>query len=256
VVSEPRREHKRPSEPLRLPVQISQDLRQTQEHVDIPAVGPAPGPSMPSQTVTAGTLIEQPSESSYTSTRAAIRELTMPPIPNFDIPDSPPGSPPLETAKKFANFLALKKKGVHFNSKLESSSALRNPGLLQKLMDFAGIDEYDQYATALPDDLAIPTSYPPWAYGEQLNKTQQQLLKKKEDAKSKGQREKIDFVSGAESLGSTPAASSGRGTAGRGISGVDKDKARNSPMPANERRLEDRSGRRRSRSPSPRKRKL
>jgi HCNGP-like protein len=115
----------------------------------------------------------------------------MPPVPNIDIPASPSASPPAASTKKFANFLDLKKKGVHFNAKLSSSSAIRNPGVLPKMMEFAGIDHYDQYASALPNDVAVPTSYPPWAYGEELNKTQQKLMKRKEAEK----RDRIDFVS-------------------------------------------------------------
>jgi HCNGP-like protein len=133
--------------------------------------------------------------SPYSATVAGIRNLTMPPVPNFDIPPSPPGSPPQPSTKKFANFLELKKKGVHFNAKLDSSSAIRNPAVLPKLLEFAGIDHYDQYALALPEELSIPTSYPPWAYGEELNKNQQKLLKRREADKSKSVRERIDFVS-------------------------------------------------------------
>jgi hypothetical protein len=163
------------------------------ESVNEPAIGPSLPPTADEE------LPEMESEpfdtqSSYADIRATIRGLTMPPFPNFNIPPSPPGSPPLAATKKVANFLELKKKGVHFNSKLESSAALKNPGLLQKLMEFAGINDYDQYATPYPDDLAVPTAFPPWAYGDQLNKTQQALLKEKENQKRTQTRDKIDFV--------------------------------------------------------------
>ena len=136
----------------------------------------------------------------------------MPQVSNFDIPPSPPGSPPQPSTKKFAKFLELKREGVHFNAKLDSSSAIRNPGVLPKLLEFAGIDHYDQYASALPEDLSIPTSYPPWAYGEELNKTQQRLLKRKEADKAKGVRERVDFVSstGTSSPGAGTKTSGGR----------------------------------------------
>lgn len=117
----------------------------------------------------------------------------MPPIPNFDIPDSPPESPPPGATAKITKFLELKKKGVHFNEKLQTSSALRNPGLLQKLMGFAGISHEDQYATALPQHLAVPTRFPDWAYADQLNKSQEKITKKRESQKA--QRESVEFVS-------------------------------------------------------------
>ena len=137
-------------------------------------------------------------QSPYTSVQLTIRNLTMPPVPNFDIPPSPPGSPPPESTAKFAHFLELKKKGVHFNSKLQDSPALRNPGLFQKLMNFAGISEDAQYISALPEDLAVPRTFPAFAYSDQLDKTQQQVLKKKEEDNSRVQRERLDFVSATE----------------------------------------------------------
>jgi hypothetical protein len=156
----------------------------------------------------------------------------MPPIPNFDIPPSPPGSPPLAATKKFTRFLELKKQGVHFNEKLEKSSALKNPSLLLKLMEFAGIDEKDQYASALPEDLAVPTTFPAWAYADQLNKTQQKILKKREAEQARKQRDAIDFVPavglGASSRAATPGAA--RGVSGsaaeRVMAGLDRDKGR------------------------------
>jgi hypothetical protein len=147
-----------------------------------------PPPHQPSITDQLGST-----PTSDSTVKEVIRNLTMPPVPKFDIPSSPPGSPPLGATKKFAHFLKLKKQGVHFNSKLQTSTALQNPALLQKLLDFAKIDEYDQYASSLPSDLGVPTSYPPWAYGYALNKTQQETL----NQKSKTPRDKLDFVPGS-----------------------------------------------------------
>lgn len=148
---------------------------------------------------------DAPPLSPYSRQRLALRNLTMPPVPNFDIPPSPPGSPPADTTKRFDNFLALKAKGVHFNAKLATSSQLRNPSLLRKLTAFAGIDERDQYASALPEDLAVPVAYPPWAYAEQLNKKQAETQKKREDGK-KG-RDGIEFVAAS---GGTSGATAGK----------------------------------------------
>jgi HCNGP-like protein len=120
----------------------------------------------------------------------------MPPIPNLTIPPSPPGSPPLASTRKFVKFLELKRQGTHFNAKLDSSTAIKNPAILPKLLEHAGIDHYDQYSSALPENLSVPTSYPPWAYGEELNKTQQKLLKQKNATKAKEGRTQIEFVTG------------------------------------------------------------
>jgi hypothetical protein len=145
--------------------------------------------------------------SPYSSNRAIIQKLTLPTVPNFGIPPSPPGSPPQASSKKFAQFLDLKKKGVHFNQRLEGSSVLRDPGHLQRLMDFAGINQEEQSATTLPEDLAVPTVFPEWAYADQLRASQRQILKSKEQARSVAPREAVEFVSATN-----PGMPSGTGT--------------------------------------------
>lgn len=216
-------------------------------------LGPAAGPSRPAAAPELPpSHTDDTPASPYTSTRLMIRNLTMPPNPNFDIPDSPPGSPPAAATAKVAKFLELKKQGVHFNEKLLKSSALRNPGLLQKLLAFAGIEKDEQYATALPHDLAIPTQFPEWAYADSLNKTQQEVTKRREEAKLKIQRDSIDFVpSNTSSRSGTPGVSV-RGprvsTAERIMAGLDREKPRSS-------QTNDRDGRKRSRSRSPRRKK-
>lgn len=145
------------------------------------------GPSAQTQDEATNSL----STPSASTTRQTIQNLTMPPYPNFDIPPSPPGSPPATTTKRFDNFLKLKSQGVHFNEKLANSSQLRNPGLFQKLCEFADIDDREQYADALPPDLCLPTAFPPWAYGEQLNKKQADLQKRRDEGKKGARR---DFV--------------------------------------------------------------
>ena len=151
--------------------------------------------------------------SPYSANRAAIRSLTVPSIPMLDIPSSPPGSPPPGVEKKFQHFLHLKKQGIHFNEKLACSSALKNPSLLQKLMDYAGLDEQDQYNTTLPKHIWDPKGFPPWAFKEDLGRSQQEVTKKKEEERARTQRESIDFVSannsGQSSRGATPGASTG-----------------------------------------------
>jgi hypothetical protein len=161
------------------------------------AHGPSEGPSVgPSRPPGEGIdLVEKPGAASlsYADSRAAIRNLTMPPVPNFAIPESPPGSPPLRATKKFDKFLELRQQGIRFNQKLESSSALANPTLFQKLMEYAGLDEQSQYASTLSDDLAVPTRFPEWMYADRLNKTQEELSKRKEQ---EGRGQPRQFVSG------------------------------------------------------------
>jgi hypothetical protein len=173
-------------------------------------LGPAFGPSLLSQN-SDDRGNDEPSLplSPFSSNRAAIRTLIMPPVPNLSIPPSPPGSPPVASTKKFAKFLELKTQGMHFNAKLDGSAAIRNPAILPKLLEYAGIDHYDQYSSALPENLSMPTSYPPWAYGEELNKTQQKLLKQREGSKAKDGRTRIEFVSQAPRDGNANAREGG-----------------------------------------------
>jgi len=194
--------------------------------------------------------------SPYTIQRATVRSLTLPADPNLDIPPSPRGSPALGADQKFAHFLELKKQGIHFNSKLASSSALKNPSLLPKLMNFAGVEEQKQYATTLSVNLWDPAGFPDWAYKEGLAKDQQIVLKRKEDERAKASRESIDFVSasrlGQSSGGGTPELGSGsRGMKGsaaeRVMAGLDRRGGR--PETARS-RGDSRSPKRRKRSHS------
>lgn len=176
-----------------------------------PVNGPAQGPTVsppPSDNDHDGHL---PPGSPYASSRAIIQNLTLPTVPNFDIPPSPPGSPPQRATKKFAQFLELKKKGQHFNQRLESSAVLRDPGHSQKLMDFAGISEEERYASTLPEDLAVPAVFPPWAYVEELRASQKKIFKMREQKQSGAPREFVSATnSGTASRTSTPSGSTGK----------------------------------------------
>lgn len=168
-----------------------------------PVVGALQGPAgPPPPTMSADSSPSAPS-SPYTTQRSTIRDLTLPTEPNLDIPPSPPGSPNPGTDQKFAHFLDLKRQGIHFNAKLASSSALRNPSLLPKLMQSAAINSPMQYATTLPVDLWDPTGFPDWAYKEELAISQKQILTKKDEERMKTQRESIDFVSASNSTRSS-----------------------------------------------------
>jgi hypothetical protein len=172
-----------------------------------PVSGPSQGPTASPPPIDNGLPDDAVPGSPFTTTRALIQNLTLPTVPNFNIPPSPPGSPPQKATKKFAQFLELKKKNQHFNHRLESSSVLRDPGHSQKLMDFAGISEEESYASTLSEDVAIPPSFPPWAYVEELKASQKRIAKAKEQEKSKTPRESVDFVSATKS-----GSSSGTGT--------------------------------------------
>lgn len=152
------------------------------------------GPSLPpvEATMVMETTLNQAPSSPYSANRALLRDLTLPSVSNMDIPPSPPGSPPPGANKKFEQFLDLKKKGIHFNAKLEQSSALKNPSLMDKLMSFAEIDERAQYETTLPTDLWDPNAFPEWASKDRLRRSREKIAKEREAAS--GGRTTIDFV--------------------------------------------------------------
>lgn len=187
-------------------------------------IGPVPlGPSLPP---TASDLPEMPPEeadpnrpsSPYSSMRAIVHDLTLPSIPNLTIPPSPPGSPPPATNRKFQQFLDLKRKGTHFNTKLESSTALRNPSLTDKLLAFVDLTGSAQYETTLPLDLYDPSGFPKWAHRGELRKSREALVKERQGEKvaSRG----IDFVN--SSSHSTPV---GGGQSAGGLLKTEKRKS-------------------------------
>ncbi|KAI0176814.1 HCNGP-like protein-domain-containing protein [Pestalotiopsis sp. NC0098] len=155
-----------------------------------------------------------PPGSPYSANRALLRDLTLPTVPNMDIPPSPPGSPPPGANKKFEHFLKLKKEGVHFNSKIAQSSALKNPSLMDKLLGFAEVSQKDQYRTTLGTDLWDPSIFPKSAYKEQLRQSQTEIAQAR--ARSKGGP--VQFVAAsatssrdtAPGSGHVPAASTGK----------------------------------------------
>ncbi|KAI6864089.1 hypothetical protein KC323_g4874 [Hortaea werneckii] len=160
-------------------------------------LGPAPGPAAPPPPAPAaveddshptalpsdpapaspGDPNTSPPASPYTTTRLHLRTLTMPTVPNFTIPDSPPPPPRnseeaatlASRTKKFERFLALKQKGIHFHHRLLHSSSLRNPSFLPNLMEFAGLGTEDVYASALKEDVGgVPVKWRAGCYVESL----------------------------------------------------------------------------------------
>ena len=197
---------------------------------------------------------DQPSSSAptspYTSTRAMIRDLTLPTVPNFDIPPSPPGSPPPEMEAVVARFAELKRQGLHYNEKLASNPSMKNPSLLGKMMQNAGLDDSDQYGSALPAELWDPSGFPSWAYVEALGKAQQAAQKQREEDVARKQRDAIDFVpaagSGQSSKAATPASKgSGKSAAERVMAGLDRERPASRFDVAPDKRRRSRSPKRR-----------
>lgn len=181
----------------------------------------------------------EPSKSPYTATRTLLRDLTLPAIPNMDIPASPVLSPSSDIGSieklaaltsKFDKFLELKRtKGQHFNSRIAQSAATKNPGLMDKLMRFMGVETevwfdddspaahtldgaegaegaevkppagWEQYATTLSKEIWDPSSLPGLAYRENLRKTQERM--QKENERKRGER--VEFVSGGTTTKTT-----------------------------------------------------
>ncbi|KAK3392924.1 HCNGP-like protein-domain-containing protein [Podospora didyma] len=190
-----------------------------------PIMGPTLGPTrpppdamtaLPSEDVDMSFLedisaVTEPPRSPYSASRALLRDLTLPAVPNMDIPPSPPGSPAppgLDALNaKFDNFLNLKRtKGVHFNERVAASSALRNPALMDKLLGFVGIETdfvegdaaaQQQYATTLPADVWDPHAFPEWAFRGPLRRAQEKGHKERE----RPHGEPIEFVPSASPAG-------------------------------------------------------
>ncbi|KAI5808449.1 HCNGP-like protein-domain-containing protein [Pyronema omphalodes] len=160
---------------------------------DAPVVGPMRPPSASPSASPEPEETVDPSLSPYSASRSLIHSLTLPSsIPQ--LPPSPPGSPKAAVAGKFSHFRSLKSQGVHFNEKLLRTQSLRNPNILQKLMDFAGLDEFDQYATNMAPELWDPKGFKKEAFADELLVSHQKIAEAKERAKLEQQREQIDFV--------------------------------------------------------------
>lgn len=152
----------------------------------------------------------QPPSSPYSANRALLHQLTLPTVPQLDIPPSPPpGSPSADErhaalTAKFDKFLELKRtKDVHFNARIADSHAFRNPEQTDKLLGFIGIDtKFDkdsgagagQYATTLPAELWDPAGFPAWAYRGRLRRAQEKVSKER----TRAQGEAVQFVPAAD----------------------------------------------------------
>ena len=178
---------------------------------DMLTIGPVLGPAAPAN----GDMVGDESSEGVTekmSERDVIRYLTRAPVPMTSMPTSPPGSPDPAANARFARFLELKAKGVHFNEDLCKKSSFLNPGLLTTMMNRAGMDEEDQYNTSLPLELWNSKSFPEWAYKERLLRSQQEIRDNDDEQKkalSAAGKRVIEFApsggrSGDSSRRSTP----------------------------------------------------
>ncbi|KAI7588121.1 hypothetical protein KC346_g17103, partial [Hortaea werneckii] len=132
--------------------------------------------------------------------------LTMPTVPNFSIPDSPLPPPRnseeaatlASRTKKFDRFLALKHKGIHFHHRLLHSSSLRNPSFLPNLMEFAGLETEDVYASALTQDVGgVPVKWRTECYVEELveeSRRREKKMKKIAESDKGGGGGRREFV--------------------------------------------------------------
>ncbi|KAM0332281.1 hypothetical protein ACHAQA_002557 [Verticillium albo-atrum] len=175
-----------------------------------PSLPEADNPYLPEPDVSGPSGASPAPSSPYTASRALLRDLTLPPTPNLDIPPSPPGSPPPALTAKAQQFLDLKKRGLHFNAKLTTSAALRNPALMDKLLAFVELDAdaRAQYDTTLPPDAWDPSAaagaggFPDWAFRGPLRLSQERVRKEREAEKTGGKRTAVEFVAGGGTPGS------------------------------------------------------
>ncbi|KAL2757518.1 hypothetical protein ACRALDRAFT_1068084 [Sodiomyces alcalophilus JCM 7366] len=230
-----------PDQPQTSSTPASQEAPPTSKQTEEPTVtGPIPqhavplGPSLPPGDVSylpePEDLASQPDapSSPYSANRALLRHLTLPTHPDLDIPPSPPRSPPPGLNEKFEKFLDLKRKNVHFNSKLANSSALRNPSLMDKLIDFIELGPEEgssgdvnyrrQYVTTLSPDVWDPTgpAFPDWAFRGSLRKNQEKIRQERMAEKTGGKRSGIEFVPSVTASSGSGGSSEGRGLSRRG----------------------------------------
>ncbi len=143
---------------------------------------------------------------------------------------------------------------------------LRDPGHLDRLLDFAEVSEEESHASVLPRGLGVPPVWPEWAYGDELNASQKKIAKGKQDDRSKIPKEAVDFVPARSAAsGSTAVAAnlSGQSASERVMAGLDKQPtSRASSHNHSKRKDLERDGgrelilnnRRRSKSRSPKRR--
>lgn len=169
------------------------------------------GPVMPTEEFGSASIEDLNDLPSNMSEQDLVRHLTQASHPMRAIPPSPPGSPDPATDARVQRFLDLKVKGLHFNEDLAKKNSFRNPALFSNLAERAGLTEDEQCTTSIPPSVTGFSKPPPFAYKEELARSQQsirdQQASRKKQASAAGKRT-IDFatagVSGTSSQTSTP----------------------------------------------------
>ncbi|RMZ82834.1 hypothetical protein DV737_g1911, partial [Chaetothyriales sp. CBS 132003] len=146
------------------------------DHAPAPMVGPSLPPSLEPDEEDDSTPADEPAAHAALaglSEQDLVRHLTQASHPITALPPSPPGSPDPTVEARFAKFLELKKKGLHFNADLAKKPSFRNPALLETLMARAGIGHQACHASSLPTDVWHPAGFPAHAFKEELARSQQ-----------------------------------------------------------------------------------
>jgi len=131
-----------------------------------------------------------------------LRYLTQPshPVASFP-PEATSEADPAVTAR-FKRFLELKRKGVHFNEDLAGKSSFKNPTLFASLLERSNLPSQSQYASSVPSLVFCMDLFPPWAYKEELLRSQQALgaeLEAFKKAQSTAGKRRIEFMSSGPS---------------------------------------------------------
>lgn len=160
-----------------------------------PSLGPVAGPSAESKMGPAAEEIAHTSEkrgldeddneeplSPYSKRMNRRRELTMPPVPNFDIPPPPQQAAPLAVERKFLNFLKIKRRGMHLNQNLEAKHEFKDPEFMDKQLKFLGLNQETQYNCTLSKD-ALDMDWPESAYHDKYAALVKAEMEAREQAK-------------------------------------------------------------------------
>ncbi|RMY67003.1 hypothetical protein D0864_11691 [Hortaea werneckii] len=184
-------------------------VEEAPSHPDEPPLGPAPGPAAPPPSAPAAVEDDSHPKVPTSEPAAASPGAQTPPHPPRPTPPpattSAPSPCPREEAatlasrtKKFDRFLALKHKGIHFHHRLLHSSSLRNPSFLPNLMEFAGLETEDVYASALTQDVGgVPVKWRTECYVEELveeSRRREKKMKKIAESDKGGGGGRREFV--------------------------------------------------------------
>ncbi|KAJ1674431.1 hypothetical protein EV182_003288, partial [Spiromyces aspiralis] len=123
---------------------------------------------------------------------------SIPAVPNWGIPDEPPGECDSDVQAKFEMWHARRAEGAFFNDQLLKNKQFRNPNIYAKLVEHLGLEE-----TGSNFDPAVfdPAGFPKGLYIDELIKEQHRLAERREAAQKRSKRHHIYFRSGSETTG-------------------------------------------------------